>query len=119
MAPKPPRDVKLEVPGGQTSTPVETAVETPAAAASDAALTPQQDSDLRSQLIETAKLVGDGKALDWSSLNQSEAIAKGGKLDPDAGLPESADAATITEPVLTRNGWVLPINDPRARFGQR
>ena len=98
-----------------TEAPAETVV---TVAVPTAELTPVQEATLQRDLQATARLVGSSEALDWSQLNNGLTPAAGRK-DPDAGLPESADPETITAPVLTRSGWVLPANDPRARFGQR
>lgn len=120
------RNVTVETPGEARSdsgagsveaAPVE-AKTSPAAVTSQ--LTASQEVTLKQDLIKTAKLVGASEVLDWSHLNQG-AILEAQRFDPDANLPhvDTVDAATIKAPVLTKSGWVLPLNDPRNRIGQR
>lgn len=119
----------LETPGAMPeAAPLEQAEDSPASApAEDAALKippgPSADAGdqakqeaLQEQLAVTAKLVGDRSALDWGHLNGAAAVQPG--YSPvEAGLPDQLDIDpdTITQPVLSRQGWVLPKNDPRAR----
>jgi len=127
------RDVKIETPGeptpdapaeapepasnalraGEASQP---AREAQSGKSSD--LTAAQEVTLAADLAKTRLLVGNGQALDWSSLNHGLPAAVA-KPDPDAGLPESADPKSIKAPVLTKSGWVMPEHDPRARTGPR
>lgn len=88
------------------------------AVAPKAEMTAKQEKDLKGQLIETAKLVGAHEALDWSHLAGAGLKPAVAKNDPEAHLPAASDVDpdTITAPVLTKGGWVLPTNDPRARL---
>lgn len=79
-----------------------------------------KDAELKRQVAETSKLVGSKDALNWNHLNSAAAVQKDySPIDP--GLPDQADVDpdTITQPVLSKQGWVLPTHDPRARFGGR
>lgn len=74
----------------------------------------QKEQILKAQLEVTAKLVGSSDALDWSHLNQGDAVKK--DYSPiEEGLPDQAeiDPDTIKVPMLSKQGWVLPKNDPR------
>lgn len=77
---------------------------------------------LAKQVKEVAKLVGSKDALDWQHLNQAEAV-KPGYVPIEDTLPTEDDALTLAnesgKPVQSRNGWVLPVNDPRSRIGAR
>jgi hypothetical protein len=75
-----------------------------------------QENKLKRDLELTKDLVGSPEALDWSHLTGAAAIAAS-KADPDAGLPATADPATIDRPVLTKGGWVLPQKDARTQKG--
>lgn len=105
------RDVAIETPGAVD--------EAKPAAPVAADLTPTQETKLKAELAETAKLVGAPGALDWSHLNQAAVIQNGSVAGPEYPDQSQVDAATLREPVLTKQGWVLPLNDPRARFGGR
>lgn len=95
------RKVLEERPGAQLPAPAAEPAE-PASA-----MTPAQEAQLASDLAATARSVGAADALDWSSLNQGTILAENG-IDPDAGLPLSADPRAIDQPVLTKGGWVMP-----------
>lgn len=119
------RNVKIETPGEASADSArESSEDYPAeakaapTAADTSQLTPTQEVTLKQDLIKTAKLVGSNDALDWSSLNNGLTPSTA-KVDPEAHLPtaDSVDPAKITEPVLTKGGWVLPLNDKRARIG--
>ena len=108
-------DVTLEVPGEfvATATPMarEPASDTPESVA-------QKELTLRQQLVETAELVGSPAALDWGHLNGAMAVQAGyAPVGPDLPDQLDVDPQTLKAPVLTKQGWVLPVNDPRARFG--
>jgi hypothetical protein len=114
----PDSDVTLESPGeSPASAPAplarEPAPDTPASVAA-------KEASLREQLEATAGLIGSPAALDWSHLNGASAVQAGYKPE-GPNLPDQLDVDpdTIGEPVLTRQGWVLPTNDRRARFGGR
>ena len=120
------RNVKIETPGAAVidppsdDAPVADVAKTPAPPqAANAEMTPAQERSLHQQLAQTAKLVGSHAALDWSGLTANLPAAQGAKRNPEDDLPDFIDAATITAPVLTKTGWVIPVNDPRARFGGR
>lgn len=71
---------------------------------------------LREQLKATEQLVGSPAALDWSHLNGAAAVQPNYKpVGPELPDQLDVDPDTIDKPVLTRQGWVLPKNDPRAR----
>lgn len=123
-----PKNIPAETPG--EAPPPEPAVEPAADAKSpplpsgDTADTPEliaaKDAELKRQVKATAELVGSDKALNWDHLNSAAAVQK--DYSPiDHGLPDQADIDpdTLKQPVLSKQGWVLPTNDPRARFGGR
>ena len=96
----------------------------PALQSPDAPDTPQsvaaKEAELSRQLVATAKLVGSNEALNWDHLNGAAALVKG-YTPIEQGLPDQLEINpdTIEEPVLSRQGWVLPTIDKRARFGGR
>jgi hypothetical protein len=75
-----------------------------------------KNAELEKRVAETAGNVGSSMALDWGSLTPAAAVMPGyqptGPLLPDQ---LDVDPDTIKAPVLTKQGWVLPTNDPRAR----
>ena len=114
-----PRDLAIETPGAAAAEPAAQKPADEAAVAFDPAATVAPGSPLQQALAQTAQLVGSPKALDWSGLTQAGAAAGDPAImsDPDAGLPDQldVDVEKITQPVKTRQGWVLPKNDPRVR----
>lgn len=79
-----------------------------------------KDAELKRQVAATKSLVGSGAALNWDHLNSAAAVQK--DYTPSGPeLPDQADIDpdTISAPVLSKQGWVLPTNDPRARIGAR
>jgi hypothetical protein len=105
--------VQIESPGTSES-------EAPAAKL-PADMTASQEQTLKSQLVDTAKLVGAKEALDWGHLTQAAAVKTGAPQEPELPDQSDIDVAKLTVPVLTRQGWILPLpeNDPRTRYGQR
>jgi len=78
------------------------------------------DERLAAAVAVTAASIGNGGALDWSSLNQGAAVERGyNAADTGPRLPDQSevDSSKITEPTLTAQGWVIPLNDKRVRFG--
>lgn len=101
-----PKDVENETPG---ESPKEPEADTPSSIAA-------KDAALKDQLEATSNLVGSSSAVDWSHLNGAMAVQPGYRPEGPS-LPDEADVnpATITEAVLTKQGWVLPLHDPRVR----
>lgn len=123
------RTLKLETPGEVAPEPTpempDAPDESPPAAPVDAPkgeMSAAQDATLKTALVQTAKLVGAKGALDWSHLNAAAAV-KTDYVAIDAALPGEdtafEQANSSGQPVLSRAGWVLPKDDPRARFGGR
>lgn len=113
----PENDLILEVPGEAIArsapTPVEPPPDTPATVAA-------KEATLREQLLATAGLIGSPAALNWDHLNGAAAVQANYKpVGPELPDQLDVDPATIKAPVLTKQGWVLPLDDPRARFGGR
>jgi hypothetical protein len=113
----PKKDPTLEVPGeainSAAPTPREPAPDTPSSVAA-------KEQTLREQLLATAGLVGSPAALNWDHLNGASAVQADYKpIGPELPDQLDVDPNTITAPVLSKQGWVLPTNDPRARFGGR
>lgn len=100
-------------------------VETPGAPQEPERDTPQsvarKEATLKQQIAATASLVGSPDAIDWSGLTQADAAKGLLPVDEENKLPDQSavDAETITEPVLTRQGWVVPVHDVRARAAGR
>lgn len=99
-------------------------LETPGAAvplmpAADQANPPndaRKDELLRYQVAQTAKLVGSSAALDWGHLNAAAAVLKNySPSEPDLPDQLDVDPDKIKAPALTKQGWVLPTHDARAR----
>jgi len=109
MAKKP---LTVETPG----TAREPEVDTPASLA-------KKDNALKSQVAAIAADIANGSkdAVDWSHLNQAAAAAGAGQVVTEPALPDESDVdpAKIREPVLSRQGWVMPADDPRSRIGLR
>lgn len=117
-----PKNTPAETPG--EAPPVEVVEEAPAAPAARPPETAEslaaKDALLKQQVAATAKLVGSKGALNWDHLNSAAAVQPGyTPVVPE--LPDQADIDpdTLKAPVLSKQGWVLPTNDPRARFGGR
>lgn len=103
-------DVVLEIPGEQKIA-REPAPDTPASVMA-------KNETLREQLANTANLIGSPAALNWDHLNGASAVQVGYKpVGPDLPDQLDVDPETIQVPVLSKQGWVLPTIDPRARFG--
>lgn len=108
----PDADVTLESPG-EALVAASSAPDTPATVAA-------KEATLRQQLVATAALVGSPAALNWDHLNGAAAVSADYRaVGPDLPDQLDVDPNTITEATLSKQGWVLPTNDPRARFGGR
>ena len=106
------RNMTREQPGAPPPSAVEPELEPVADAAAD--------ERLAAAVAVTAASIGNGGALDWSSLNQGAAVERGyNAADTGPRLPDQSevDSSKITEPTLTAQGWVIPLNDKRVRFG--
>lgn len=123
----PEPDVILETPGDSATATASfgdpeaaQAPEPPPAASEPPPDTPstvaEKEASLREQLIATAHLVGSPAALNWDHLTGAAAVKVDYKpIGPELPDQLDVDPHTITAPVLSKQGWVLPINDRRAR----
>lgn len=115
-----PKNAPAETPGAAPPDEVPEAVEPVAPPIDTAESIAAKDAKLKEQVAATAGLVGSKDALNWDHLNSANAVQPGYKPEGPS-LPDQADVDpdTIKGPVLSKQGWVLPTNDPRARFGGR
>ena len=78
---------------------------------------------LRRQIAETQGLIGHDSALSWGHLQTAAAVKEGysASVEAEKDLPHSdeIDPSKIKTPVLSKQGWVLPLIDPRVALRPR